>query len=277
MKRLLLESIGGFIRKSGTASFRGKGRVIDYWLLRRPRDERRMRTLPGGARIACDLAHDYDCMVYLGQEEEQDLRALLRLLKPGDTFIDCGANIGLWTLTAASAVGCLGRVIAFEPNPATFVRLTENAMHLNDFGSRSQLIEAAVGDRIGRAALRAEARHNVSCIGSDGAPDTVSVAMTTIDTVVAGSAVMGLKIDVEGHELQALQGAVRLIERHKPWLCVEFNTLICGTRVLGEWPVDRFLRERGYKPAHFHQAGLPDAANIGPEWIARGYVNLLYR
>jgi FkbM family methyltransferase len=47
-------------------------------------------------------------------------------LKPGDTVVDIGANIGAFSILAASLVGPSGRVIAFEPMPETFERLKEN-------------------------------------------------------------------------------------------------------------------------------------------------------
>src|SRR5688572_20763314 len=49
--------------------------------------------------------------------EDPDFELLHKLLAPGDVFIDCGANIGHFTLTAAPIVGASGRVIAFEPAP----------------------------------------------------------------------------------------------------------------------------------------------------------------
>jgi hypothetical protein len=48
-----------------------------------------------------------------------ELALLRRLLKPGDTFVDAGANVGVYSLAAAAAVGSTGRVIACEPAPST--------------------------------------------------------------------------------------------------------------------------------------------------------------
>src|SRR4051812_46127494 len=54
--------------------------------------------------------------------EKKEINFLQRILQPGDLFIDVGANIGLFSLYAAKAVGEAGSVIAFEPTPDIFSR-----------------------------------------------------------------------------------------------------------------------------------------------------------
>ena len=75
---------------------------------------------PNGSRFVCDLRTGYDRSVYLGAEEVVEQRLLSYLLRPGDVFVDCGANIGLHTILAASLVGSGGHVFAFEPVAPTF-------------------------------------------------------------------------------------------------------------------------------------------------------------
>ena len=75
-----------------------------------------------------DLSDDLDRMVYfLGRYYDLDLQLLLdELLRPGDTFINVGANVGYVVLHAASRVGPRGRVIAFEPQPGCCRKLRRN-------------------------------------------------------------------------------------------------------------------------------------------------------
>lgn len=265
------------VRGSGVTNFKGRGRLITYWLKTRPRDEKRNRVLPGGALMECDLAYDYDCMVFLGQEEEADLRTLAALLGPGDLFVDCGANIGLWTLVASSRVGHSGAVVSFEPNPSTFARLERNIGVLNRFGQRARALPSAVGSEAGNAYFAPDAIHNISRMGSGDGAGLIRVPVTTIDHELEGKQIAGIKIDVEGYELRVLDGARHTIEVCQPWLCIEFNTLLVGNDVLGDWDVDRWLRRRAYAPVLFHEAMSPNSRTLEPSWRTRGYVNLLYR
>jgi len=57
-----------------------------------------------------------------------------RLLRPGDTYIDVGANVGMHTLLASRTVGPAGRTYSFEPHPDNFRRLTERQRHVQLFG-----------------------------------------------------------------------------------------------------------------------------------------------
>jgi len=75
------------------------------------------RPLPDGSILKVQLDVPYEQMVWLQDEEWDELRYLQNKLRPGDVFIDVGANIGLWTLVAATSVGPSGRVFSFEPNP----------------------------------------------------------------------------------------------------------------------------------------------------------------
>src|SRR6516162_5855724 len=97
--------LGELIRLSGSVAFPGKNsRLIPLWMSIRDQQSVKTRELPGGGKVQCDLSVPYECMVWLKQEEQEDLEILERLLKPKDIFVDCGANIGIWTLVAAATV-----------------------------------------------------------------------------------------------------------------------------------------------------------------------------
>lgn len=85
----------------------------------------------------------------LGQYEPETTSLLKGLFRPGCTFIDVGAHVGYYARLAAERVGASGRVIAIEPNPATFSLLSRNMASLTN----STLIEAAASDQEGIAVL----------------------------------------------------------------------------------------------------------------------------
>jgi FkbM family methyltransferase len=243
-----------------TPDFKGKGRLINRWV--HTRSGTATRALPGG-ELTLDLGTPYEAMVWLGFEEREELEALAGLLRPGDTFVDCGANIGLWSLTAAGLVGPTGRVIAVEPNPAVAPRLERHAATAGNVS----VVRAAVGERAGTARYDAGATHNLGRLDPSGAQEVDVVAL---DDVVEPP-VAGLKIDVEGHELGVLRGGARLLES-RPWIAVELNKEHESGGSLAAWPVHQHLTGLGYAPFSF------GGERLTSEWSPEhGYANVLYR
>jgi FkbM family methyltransferase len=244
-----------------TPRFKGKGRLVSYWL--RTRTGRRRRILPGGLEISLDMTVPYEAMIWIGWEEKAELEALARLLRPGDTFVDCGANIGLWSLVAAPLVGPDGNVIAFEPNPDTAMRLSAHA-------GQSPVIEvhrAALSDRPGSLSLALGNHHNVTRVSEHG---EISVPAMTLDAALKRAA-NGIKIDVEGCELQVLMGAQEALS-HRPWIVVEFNTDHTDALSLADWPVHRLLVGMGYR------ASTVEGQRLDGSWVPEfGFANLLYQ
>ncbi|MEI8340181.1 MAG: FkbM family methyltransferase [Verrucomicrobiota bacterium] len=270
----MTDLLGYFLRS--TPDFRGKGRLVFFWATRARNGDRRIRVLPGGAKISCDMSVPYESMVWLQQEEESDLAALRRLLHPGETFVDCGANIGLWTLEAAAAVEPEGRVFSFEPHPVTFPKLTEN-VRSNHWEKRVRLQNAACGESEGNLPFQCAANHNISHLTRNSGEDVRMVKVIPLDHAIRGEKVHGIKIDVEGYELEVLRGAMETLQSSWPWLCVEFNTLVSHSNRLGDWAVHQFLTSLGYvccpmadAPEH------PDDRRLSDDWTTQGYCNLFY-
>lgn len=82
---------------------------------------------------------------------------------------------------------------------------------------------------------------------------------------------------MEGFEIQVLKGAEYILRRDKPWLCIEFNTLLAGTNTLEEWPVHQFMTQLGYVARQFHNAlDCSATAVLSGNWQTTGYCNLFY-
>ena len=99
-----------------------------------------------------NLAEYPDCSMAFGLYELDTARVLKRLLRPGDHFIDGGANIGYFTLLAARLVGPAGRVDAFEPLPENHARLLAH-LDLNGLADRVRVHRLALSDRAGEAVI----------------------------------------------------------------------------------------------------------------------------
>jgi FkbM family methyltransferase len=154
-------------------------------------------------------------------------------VKPGQIIFDVGANLGAYTLQFANWVGPSGRVFAFEPN-LNARRVLERHLSLSGLAERVTIVGEAVSNAEGRARLffadlDAKSRLGAPNPALAGAATAVDVDVTTIDRVCQRFAVAPnwIKIDIEGFELQALEGALRtlrsaelaglIVEMHPPW------------------------------------------------------------
>lgn len=152
---------------------------------------------------------------------------LLRvLLQPGDTFVDVGANLGDWALPAARLVGRAGRVLAFEPVPHLAAALRKSAW-ANRF-SHLEVHQRALSNRSGQGEFSVErensggSRLERMADGAGRSFTQVQVEVGTLDEAAAPLSSLSLvKIDVEGHEAEVLQGASQTLARLRPALHLE--------------------------------------------------------
>jgi len=143
--------------------------------------------------------------------------ALARLADPGETAIDAGANVGLMSSLLAHAVGPSGRVVCFEPHPMIFATLSRNVA-LWERDERITTIEArqaAVSASAGSFPLAVDAdafTHNkgIASLEHGDREHAIDVQTVRLDDEFAGP-VGVLKLDVEMHELAALEGAASLL------------------------------------------------------------------
>jgi FkbM family methyltransferase len=146
------------------------------------------------------------------------------LCKPGDTFVDVGANIGNWTLEAARFVGPQGRVLAIEPVPhmAEALRKTARANRLGHVA----VAEVALAETAGTRSFSVE-RGNTggSRLGTmSGDVQGITVRTAPLDAVVEEQGLQRLdvlKIDVEGFEAEVLAGAAQSLARFRPAIYME--------------------------------------------------------
>jgi FkbM family methyltransferase len=177
----------------------------------------------------------------LGTWEPEVQETLAAILEAGSTVYDIGAAAGFYTLMAARRVGANGRVIAFEPFPEN-VRLTRRNLNLNGVDN-VDLLETAVGAAVGTSMMVDEADAAVSVHLTVAADEGgIEVDVTTIDHLVAQGRIPPpdlIKMDVEGAEIEVIQGATDTIATHGPTLLVEVH---------GNWDeFDRAIEKLGYR------------------------------
>ena len=149
---------------------------------------------------------------------EQGLTTLFKtVVRSGMTVIDVGANVGTYTLIAASQVGPGGTVWSFEPAPRTF-EICKLNVDLNGLQEHARLIRAAVSDRAGHEKLRLfEITGHSTLFSAHDDPNAIEVETVTLDESIApGGRVDVVKIDAEGAEPSILRGMRRVIEDNPP-------------------------------------------------------------
>lgn len=181
-----------------------------------------------------------------GVYEQQNLDVLLSFVRDDTVFLDIGANLGFFALQVARrAVN--GRVFAFEPHPrlAGLLRASAYIGGLGQLTGEGRLAchECAVGDFNGLATFSYPDRHLGGGTLGQGVGEQVTAQMRRLDDVYSPDFTCDLiKIDVEGHELAAMQGMRRLLERsHDVKILFEKLGRHCGY----EDRIEDFLRPLG--------------------------------
>src|SRR5687768_3646110 len=175
------------------------------------------------------------CILQLGVFELLVSESVWRLVDPGETVADVGANIGYITSIMARRVGSGGAVWAFEPHPEVFKELEFNARQWagpgvgtvrpvnaavsDEPGRRHLNIPAAFSENRGLSTLEAGDGHGGETAGAGRI--TVPIDSVSLDGLFPNGEKIGLvKMDVEGHELSVLRGAGRLLaeRRVRDWI-----------------------------------------------------------
>ncbi|MEM3089144.1 MAG: FkbM family methyltransferase [Candidatus Nitrosotenuis sp.] len=158
-------------------------------------------------------------------DEKLETAVIRENLKPGYTMVDIGANLGFYSMLAASLVGNAGRVFSFEPF-AHNVDLIRASARENGFDN-VKVINCAVSDKIGSAKLYLSpyysSEHSLFdyhySTGSDSTENTVDVKTVTIDqyleSEVGDLRVDFIKMDIEGSEGKAISGMEKTITENK--------------------------------------------------------------
>ncbi len=140
---------------------------------------------------------------------------LSRYLRPGDGVMDGGANVGFFSVLAASMIGSTGTLVAFEPLPANAERIRAN-LSLNGF-RQGTVIGAGLGRMAGAVRFIADmdVSNRIACPG-DAAERTIEIEVVTLDRSLDEREWAFWKLDVEGAELDALLGAEHLLASRPP-------------------------------------------------------------
>jgi FkbM family methyltransferase len=173
-----------------------------------------------------------DRILKLEWKEQRHLNRALQVIDGagglrGNVFLDVGAHVGTTAITAVGRFG-FGTALAFEPEPENY-RLLRANVSMNGLEQRIRTFNVALSNRVGTAALKVRpsfgSKHRLVESAGPG-ETTVTVDLTTLDVLAANNELnpkeVGLLwLDVEGHELETMEGAGTILRQSVP-IVMEF-------------------------------------------------------
>ena len=197
-----------------------------------------------------------------GEWAQNELDAFARFIDPGSVVFDIGAYIGSHSRAFSQITGHSGAVFSFEPHPRSFQILLENIR----IGPLSNItaIETALGDFDGIAFLNCAVSENDGASHLSQHPATSAhgyrARVQRLDDLLLEfrSKLSFVKIDVEGYEGRVLIGAENIIDKYRPIIYAEANTLTASHSLLG-WVNNHDYQAFGLCAKAFNPANLNGA------------------
>jgi FkbM family methyltransferase len=208
-----------------------------------------VRTRLRGEAFLIQLNDPCQYDLVLGVHEPEVLERIASDLKEGMTFLDIGPNVGYYTLLAAKCVGTSGKVVALEPDPGVLAVLQRN-IEINGVGN-VQVVHGAASESCGRAKLgRARSSSYSTGLYCADAVDWIDVPRYSLDALINElgiGAVDLIKLDVEGAELEAIEGMSQILKVNRPRVIMELHDRPDGTETQA---VVQKLKRAGYTVRH---------------------------
>jgi FkbM family methyltransferase len=216
-----------------------------------------------GFRLTANLHNpEHQRMYFYGEHDERyEINILKKVLCTGDVCWDIGANIGFFSCLFASLIGPAGRVIAFEPLPATADFLRRN-LELNGFHN-VLIVRKAVGATPATRPIyyddAASAEGTASFLSSHAEQDFEIVQIDTLDNLNGKLPPADfIKIDVEGYQMEVLDGGREYFAQHNPMIMAELKDRDRGKMQRAQ----DFFADYGYTPYEFEKRSLRRCENI---------------
>ena len=246
-----LEFIGRKLRPVELALF-------TKWLLRIKRQE---HTLPDESKFYIDPISEFGLKLMRNNSYETDMtNQVQKVLKPGDIFVDLGANEGFFSIVGSKIVGKEGQVIAVEPQQRLWEIIVKN-VEINGL-SNVMLLPYGIGSSNGEAEMHFYPNLNsgASSLAKSfnfkvslrkfrkAIYSTSKITIKTLDEIFEqGRNIKLMKVDIEGFELEALKGAKQLLGNHTIQnLLIEIHPEALHSLDQSEKEIENLLTGHGY-------------------------------
>ncbi|SVD62297.1 uncharacterized protein METZ01_LOCUS415151, partial [marine metagenome] len=220
-------------------SFMGVPKIKSYFASKLTREIYQFCSLSENFKIELNLNDSSENYLWFGCIPKEIIDFLRCNLRHDSIFVDCGANIGIWTIIALEYIKSKGAVHSFEPNPKLCKRLQKN-LDYNKLNDKCSLHQVALSSDSKMEFLYLDDfNHQMGSLHKgNNENNKIKVLTKTFDSFNMNR-VDGMKIDVEGYESQAIKGARKTISSLKPWLVVELNNSFHEIQNITQWEVYR--------------------------------------
>jgi FkbM family methyltransferase len=216
-----------------------------------------VRVVRKRVRWELDLSEGIDLAIFLfGQFENSTAKVLKKLVRPGATVFDIGANIGAHTLPLARLVGPKGKVYAFEPTAYAFGKLKRNLAQNPDLTPRVlaeqvRLTSPRAGDSpeiySSWRLVRQEPRHEKHFGIPKSTEGSRSMTLDDYWETAGAPRVEIIKLDVDGFEVEVIQGSKRMLKQCRAPICMELSPYVLEERGSSFAELFKVLGECGYQ------------------------------
>ncbi len=236
----------------------------------------------GGQRLMwLNLNDDYVSPACMDGHYAPEVTAIIRkALKPGDVFLDVGANVGWFTMLASTLVGPTGHIVAFEPQRPT-VDYLRRSVALNKLEDMVTVHDVALDTKagLGKIGWRTTWRNpgHAFLIDADAPSEveTQPIKMQTLDQL-ALPRVDVMKIDVEGAEMRVLIGGETTITTHRPVILAElYPEQLAGVSAVTPAAFLAWLAARGYRAVIVDEARRGETITDFPSGWTKELVDIL--
>jgi FkbM family methyltransferase len=193
-------------------------------------------------------------LLLFGERELEHKVMLERILRPGMTVLDIGANIGYYALMELALIMPGGTLIAVEPSPSNVALLKRN-LALNGYDG-TEVYQAAISDRAAKRPFFMSEMSNLNTFHDTRTGslhlkgETINVDTKTVPEIMAGRPLDLIRMDVEGHEVEVLSGLLPAVERDDVAPMIIFETHLSRYSSNHDMePVLRRLFAKGYRVA----------------------------
>ncbi len=209
--------------------------------------------LSDGAFIEVNSKFNSVSTVLLRQDEYEDTEIDLfkANVSSGDVVFDVGGNVGLYSIAAARIAKSVN-VFTFEPVPDTLKELRSNVVK-NKVENQVKIIPKALSSKAGTMYITTEYHSSNYITNANSEQQKTMIRVTTIDNFAKQEKIKRIdmiKMDIEGHELEALKGAQRSIERFRPKILIEIyenKTEFNDRQMANASEIFTFLAQFGYE------------------------------